>query len=140
MNVLVALTHRGYSLTVQGLQGVKNLLRHALIFHIGVLLLHNFLYPFCGQFALIVLITLDNALLLSTFELLLKDFQRMARIALPLYLRKQMAFPSQEKRVLEDLVVAALSFGLVKVIHIELPDKRGEVVVFEILWKDFLAK
>ena len=117
------MTHRGYSLTVQGLQGVKNLLRHTLVLHVSVLLLHNFLYPFCGQFALIVLISLNNPVLLSTFELLLKDFQRMTRIALTFYLWKQMAFTSQEKRVLEDLVVAALSFALVKIVHIQLSNK-----------------
>ena len=134
------MTHRGNPLTVQGLEGVKNLLRHSLILDVGVLLLHDFLYPFSGQFALAVLIILDDSLLLSTFELLLKDFQRMARIALPFYLREQMAFTSQEKRVLEDLVVAALSLGLVEVVHIQLANEGREVVVLEVLWKDFLAE
>ena len=120
---MVTLTHRDSPLTVQGLQRVENLLRHALILDISMLLLHDFLDPFGGQLAGVVLIALNDSLLLGTFKLLLKDFQRMTRIALPLYLREEMAFPSQEKRVLEDLVVAALSFALVEVVHVELPNK-----------------
>lgn len=134
------MTHGGDPLAVEGLQRVENLLRHTLILHVGVLLLHDFLDPLGGQLALIVLIILDDSLLLGTFELLLKDFQGMARIALPFYLREQMAFASQEERVLEDLVVAALSLGLVEIVHVQLPNEGGEVVVLEVLWKDFLAK
>ena len=140
MEILVTVTHWGDTFAIQCLQGVKHLLCHALVFDIGVLLLHDFLNPFRGELTLSVLIVLNNTLLLGTFELLLKDFQRVARIALPFYLRKQMAFASQEKRMLEDLVVAALPFRLMKIVHVQLPDKWRKIVVLEVLRENFFAE
>ena len=77
------------------------------------------------------------------FNLLLKlflDFVRVIRIAFSLYLRQQMPFIFEKKGVLKYLVSGALSLRLVKVIHVELPDERGEVVVLEVLGQDLVSE
>tara|TARA_B110000285_G_scaffold213201_1_gene257345 strand:+ start:963 stop:1091 length:129 start_codon:yes stop_codon:yes gene_type:complete len=42
--------------------------------------------------------------------------------------------------VLENLVGGALSLGLVKIVHVELPDEGRKVVMFEVLGQNLLPK
>jgi hypothetical protein len=42
--------------------------------------------------------------------------------------------------MLKHLITRALALGLVKIIHVQLTDKRREVVMFEILRKDRLTE
>ncbi len=42
--------------------------------------------------------------------------------------------------MLEDLVVRSFPLGFVKIIHVELPDKGGEIIVLKVLRQDLLTK
>lgn len=42
--------------------------------------------------------------------------------------------------MLEHLVIAALLLELVKIIHIQLSNERGKVVMLEILWQNLIAE
>lgn len=42
--------------------------------------------------------------------------------------------------MLEYLLVASFDFGLVEVVHVELPNERREVVVLEVLWQDLVTE
>ena len=85
-----------------------------------------------------LLTDLNLALVFS--HLLLLGSQRVARVALSLDLRQKI-FPDLHKvRVLEYLLVAALDFGLVEVVHVELADEGREVVMLEVLWQDLVAE
>lgn len=61
-------------------------------------------------------------------------------MALPLDLRQQVPLALEEKRVLEDLLVAASDLRFMEVIHVQLPDERREVVVLEVLGQNLLAE
>ena len=61
---------------------------------------------------------------LLIMDLFLQGTQRVARIAFSLNLRKQILLTLQKVRMLKYLLVAALYFGLVEVIHIQLADER----------------
>ena len=62
----------------------------------------------------------------------LLDSERMGRIALSLDEVQLVVAVPLELGVLEHLVCAALSLGLVKVIHVKLSDEGGEIAVFEV--------
>lgn len=62
------------------------------------------------------------------------------RVALALDVNQDVPLALYEERVLENLVVRQLGLALVEVVHVQLPDERREVPVFEILWKNALTK
>lgn len=64
----------------------------------------------------------------------------MVGVTLPLYLREEIPLAHQEEGMLEHLVGGALPFRLVEVVHVQLPDERGEVIVFEVLREDLLPE
>ena len=72
--------------------------------------------------------------------LVLLNFVGMGRIALALDVDQDVALALDEEGVLEDLVVGQLGLALVEVVHVQLPDERRKVTVFEVLWKNTLAK
>jgi hypothetical protein len=51
-----------------------------------------------------------------------------------------MFFILKEKWMFENLPIRAFKFEFVKVIHVELSDKRWKVTVFEVLWQNDVAK
>ena len=57
----------------------------------------------------------------------------MARIALALDHVQLLDLVSLELGMLEDLVAAPFALSFVEVVHVELPDEGGEVVVFKVL-------
>ena len=57
----------------------------------------------------------------------------MARIAFALDHVQLLDLVRLELGMLEDLVAAPLALSFVEVVHVELPDERGEIVVFEVL-------
>lgn len=64
----------------------------------------------------------------------------MVGVTLSLYLREEISLPHKEEGVLEHLVGGALSLRLVEIVHVQLPDERGEVIVFEVLREDLLTE
>ena len=64
----------------------------------------------------------------------------MVGVTLPLYLREEISLAHQEEGVLEHLVGGALPLRLMEVVHVQLPDERGEVVVLEVLRQDLLPE
>ena len=66
-------------------------------------------------------------------QLLLLPLCSRRRI-LPLDVCQQLFLASLEQRMLKALLVGPIS-GLVEVIHVQLPDEAGEIVVFEVFWQ-----
>lgn len=64
----------------------------------------------------------------------------MTRVTFPFDLSQQVPLAHQEEGVLENLIRGALSLGLVKIVHVELPDEGRKVVMFEVLRQNLLPK
>jgi len=71
---------------------------------------------------------------------LLLNLLWVARVALSLDLWEHLPLVFQEKWVLEHLVICSFPLRFMKVIHVQLTDKRREVVMLEILGQDLVAE
>jgi hypothetical protein len=78
-------------------------------------------------------------LILELNEALLEAYG-VVGIAFALYKVEVVGLVSAEVGVVEDVVGAALDFGFVEVVHVELSDERGEVVVLEVSRQDLFAE
>ena len=72
--------------------------------------------------------------------LLLHDSQRVRGVALSLYLAQLALLALEKERMLEDLEVGIFLLEFVEVVHVQLPLKRAEVVMFEISGEDCVAE
>lgn len=76
----------------------------------------------------------------TILKLLLEGTKGMTGVALALNLWQEVLFAFQKVRMFENLLVASFDFGLVKVVHVELADEGGEVVVLKVLWQDLITE
>lgn len=75
-----------------------------------------------------------------TMYCLLEGTKGMTGVALALYLWQEVLFAFEKVWMFENLLVASFDFGLVKVVHVELADEGGKVVVLEVLWQDLITE
>jgi hypothetical protein len=65
---------------------------------------------------------------------------RVILVGLTLDFLQKFLLVSVELQVLEHLILIILSLRFMKIVHIELPHKRGVIVMFEIFRKDFFLQ
>ena len=70
----------------------------------------------------------------------LLDSQRVRRVTFSFNHVQLIVSVPLELRVLEYLVGTPLAFGFVEIVHVQLPYKRGEIVVFKEDWEDFFGE
>ena len=82
---------------------------------------------------------LDNSFV-DGLDMNLHGLYRVAWVCLSFHLSKQERCVTAKISVFIDLDVFSFLLNFLKVVHIQLSDERGEFVVFEILWQNYVFK
>ena len=91
-------------------------------------------------YVLIILRYIHALRVFSLFVKVLLNPHRVILVGLTLNFLQKFLLVSVELQVLEHLILIILSLRFMKIVHIELPHKRGVIVMFEIFRKDFFLQ